>query len=333
MEITKEYGGSQQVLYLVTDLIVANVRKRLEFSPRIDEDYLVSVEAKRVAAALLPDEATRIMRHESVRDELVLVAAVGLKRFRALKRYIAMSAAFRANPQTFWKACQWEKYGSAANQKWADVASICEASQKFLNDHLEELTADENMPETFPDLFESDFAAFTLKYNLFKQRLEEARTGTETKLAANNDLYHTVMDNLCLNGQLIFEDSPAISSEYSYEAASQMLDKGDGSALGVKVTQDIDGVMVAMPGVDVFIVGTSIHETTNGTGATDINRLADGPIKVRLVADGYEERLIDMVMDGTRKMLRVVMVPLFEGEMKVGSDVPAAQPVVEKSNQ
>jgi len=239
-----------------------------------------------------------------------------------------MSNAFKSDPETFWKACQWERYGDAANQSWSDVSEICEASVKFISDHLTELTADNNMPLSFQDLFESDFSAYSLKLELFGQRLEEAKNGTENKLIANNELYHILMNNLCLTGQYLFEDSPAKSSEYSYEAVSTMFDHGSPSAVAVRAMQDIDGVMVPMANVDVSIVGTDIHESTNAEGAAEITRLSNGALKVRLRADGFEERIIDMEMDGTRKMLKVVMIPLFEGEMKVGSEAVSQQTAV-----
>ena len=130
-EVTKEHPGSQQVLYMATDLIIANVKKRqpafLEFSERYTTEFIDSVAAKRTVASQMADEATRVMRHESVRDELVLVAAICLKRFRSLKRYIALAQAFKADPETFWKACQWERYTAAANHSWPDGNFVADA--------------------------------------------------------------------------------------------------------------------------------------------------------------------------------------------------------------
>ncbi|MEP7171089.1 MAG: carboxypeptidase-like regulatory domain-containing protein [Bacteroidota bacterium] len=313
-----------QVLYLASDLIIANVRKRLpvffDYSERYTGTYLDSIATKRATASQLPDEAMRTMRHESVRNELVIVAAVVLKRFRALKRYIALSTAFKSNPETFWKACQWEKYASAANQSWVDVTAIGEASIKFITEELSQLTADHNMPGSFQDLFEADFLVYQNKLKLFEDRLQEAKTGTESKLDANNELYNLVIQELCLTGQYLFEDSAAISSEYSFEAVSQMLEPGSPSAVAAKVTQEIDGVMVPMQNVDVTIVGTDLHESTNAEGAAEITRLSEGPVRVRFTADGFVPQTIDTTLDGTRRMLKIIMVPLFTGEMKVGSE-------------
>ncbi|MEP7169903.1 MAG: hypothetical protein ABI855_11085 [Bacteroidota bacterium] len=322
-EVTKDYPGSQQVLYLATDTITANVRKRLanffEFKELYTEAFLTSVEQKRINAALLPDEAMRAMGHDSVRDVLVIVAAVCLKRFRSLKRYIATAPAFSSNKESFWNACGWrDHYAAAANDSWQDVSALCEASIKFISDHLPELSAGHNMPAGFPQQFIDSFADYTTTFNLFEQRLEAARTGTEAKLIANNDLYHTVIDFFCLDGSHIFEDSFAISKEYSYEAVSEMLSPSGPSAIAVETVKDEGGVEVAMPSVDISIVGTSIHETTNGEGHAEINRIANGPVRMLAKADGFKDQIIDITLDGTRKQVKIVMAPLFAGEMKVG---------------
>jgi hypothetical protein len=325
MEVTKEYPGSQQVLYLATDTIIANVRKRLdqfhEFKNLYTETFLQSVEQKRTNAMMLADEAARTYGHESVRAELVLVAAVCLKRFRSLKRYIA--TAYPSNPSQALNSAGWGYYTDASNQSWADVSSLCEASIKFIGEHLSELTAGNNMPVGFQQMFIDSFDIYTTTFKLFDQRLQAARTGTESKLVANNDLYHTVMDYFCLDGQNIFEDSFAISREYSYEAVSEMLAPSGPSSLVVETVKDEDGVMVPMSSVEISIVGTDIHETTNAAGRAEANRIANGPIKVRATADGFEDRLIDVTLDGTRKHLKIVMVPLFEGEMTVGASPEA----------
>ncbi|MEO5571122.1 MAG: carboxypeptidase-like regulatory domain-containing protein [Bacteroidia bacterium] len=330
--IKKEFPGSQATLYLATSIITENVRKRLQnftnFSNRYNSAYLTEVDEQAEAARLLADDSTRTMGHETVRLELVLTAAVCLKRFRAFKRYIAF--AFPENTQLYWSNAGWNFYTAASNQKWQAVKSLCEASLSFMSANLVALSASQNMPAGFVQTFEDAFEAFTVQMNLFYQKTELAKTGTETKLIANNALYRVVMDNFCLAGQTIFEDSPAVSSEYSYEAVSAMISPDNGSGIVAEIVRDEDGVMVAMPNVELSIIGTDKSSTTDAQGRGELQQLASGAVKLRVVADGFEERIIDMELTGTTKHINIVMVPLFEGEFEIGS-APAEEVVSQKS--
>jgi hypothetical protein len=195
------------------------------------------------------------------------------------------------------------------------------------------LQANQNMPATFPELFSTAFENYKTKHSEFTAKLSSSKTGTEEKLVKNNTLFAAIME-CCKDGFHIFEDDgDAIRDQYSYEAVNEMITGGGSSALAVQASKEVDGETVPMSGVDIHILGTDKHETTNDAGRTEDIRLKEGLVRFRASADGFEDLVIETTLDGTRRLLKIVMIPLFEGEMNVGPQAGTPQPQPEKQPQ
>jgi hypothetical protein len=327
----KLYPGSLPNLFLASDIILDNVRKRLpqftDHKSYYSETFLDGLRLELRATEGMPDDATRALWHKQARTNVENAAAFSLQLFRGLKRFVY--TAFPENTQDYYIAMGLGYYASAANKTWDSVKALCVAANGFIAENLDALTANDNMNPEFQEEFLTASADFNTKLGIFYQKQELAKTGASDRNTACGAIYKKII-GCCLDGQYIFESDDTIKKEYSFEAVSEMVSPPTSSGIIAKAVHEVDGVMVPMPGVEISIVGMDKSGITTIAGTTEFTQLPEASLKIRARADGYEDLLLDFDTEaGVTSRLRIVMIPLFDGPMQVGAEANSPQPAAE----
>jgi len=266
------YSIAQSVLYDTSRIIMQNCKNVLArftaFSPIYTVTYADAIIAAVSAAENMPGEAARALEHKTRRQELEALGKTCRELWQGLKRYIT-----KAFTEEYWEmnwlAAGWDDYEQASNENWDKVNAMMLAGSGYINDHAGELTA---MPAGYADEFRAAKDAFSVKFAEFTQAELDARTGTDDKITANNDVYRQVIE-VCLDGQHIFGDDENMKEQFSFEKMSELV-KPTGAA-GLKGTVTKDGQ--PQPGLIVELENGNLSVITDAEGAFSFgNKLSSG---------------------------------------------------------
>src|SRR5665213_826914 len=84
-------------------------------------------------------------------------------------------------------------YLKASGNNWSAVRSLIDAANSFISANLGALTADGNMPETFPAAFSEAGASFVNLSVTFFEIDNEKKMLVNQKIEANNAIYESVI--------------------------------------------------------------------------------------------------------------------------------------------
>ncbi len=326
------FNCSQPSLYSICGTLAENLLNNIEpmgaFKPKYTPEFVETFRTEIDTARALPGQDARTAMHEGVRIEMTDKAKACLKKWQFLKRYIA-DAYPEAMHKTMWNAAGWPDYEKAASQNWEHVSALMNAGYQFMQTHLAELTANENMPAGFPAEYLASSASFNVSYDLFKQRMQQSAAGTQAKAEANNALYRKAI-SICEDGYQLFSHDPALQQQFSFNRLSEMVTPPGASSVIVTVTSAVNNEPLPMSTVTV----RGVEYTTNAQGRMEKHQLSAGPADISVEADGYlplEETVT--LTTGTAKHIHIQLAPLFTGALTPGpqptatiTEEPAEQP-------
>ncbi len=306
----KNYPVSQAVLYIVCQNIIDNLRANLaaftEFSASYDSAFVDGLQKALDDAKALPTESIRALQHESLRLEMVEMLKPTLKKWKALKRYIA-KAFTDAFHEANWNAAGWANYQPAADKSWPSVNALMSAGMQYISDNKTVLLANDNMPATFEDAFRVSANDFANKNKAFIAAKQLAQQGTDAKITLNADLYSAII-KVCLDGQLIFEDE-YLEKEFSFAAVAELVTPAGAAEAAIEVKNK--NTEMPLAGVEVVVVGTDKQTVTNNEGDAELTELSEGPAKLKFMCDGFADLFVDFDFTaGVRSRVKVEMVPL-----------------------
>jgi|SRR6185436_960800 len=250
------YPTAQSVLYDTCRIIMQNCKNNLAvftaFSALYTLVFVDAIIAAIDAAESMPSEAARALEHKTRRQELEFLAKDCRNLWQGLKRYIT-----KAFPEEYWEmnwtAAGWADYEQASNDNWTKVKAMMISGSQYIAAHTSELTA---MPSGYPAEFDAKMDAFSTKFDEFTQAELDARTGTDDKITANNDLYKRVIE-LCLDGQHIYATDDNMKEQFSFEKMSELVKPIGAAGLKGVVTKDGQpqaGLIVELENGDVSVI-------------------------------------------------------------------------------
>lgn len=330
----KNYGVSQEVLYLIAAMIIDSLESKLEsfaeFSASYTPEFIVDLRDKLTKAQNMPNDAARTLAHEQARAQMVEMLADTLNKWKLLKRYISHAFTNEDQRRANYSAAGWQYYEPAQQLNWASVIALMNQGSLYIEEYNAVLAANQNMPATFPTQFNAAQAAFAAKQQEFSQAKQIAQAGTNDKIEADNLLYTLIMD-VCQDGQVIFEGT-ITENEFVFSRVADLIAPVGPSGLLVEVINKNTGN--AIIGAQVSIVGTDKLQSTNSQGETDITQVkADVEQNLKVAADGFADYFIKFTTQpGVRKTMRVQLEPLMvevpaEAPIAATPAPPVAQPV------
>ena len=290
--LTPNYRCSQQELYTACRLGWQSCQQHLadfaNFKPRYTSSF-IDGKLKEVEIALtLKDDQARGEQSEILRINLGEAATTCLANWQKLKRYIA--DAFPENLQKPKLEAAGQAYYAAAGQNnWDSCRGLLTNGSTFIHNNLADLTANENMPDTFESKFNDDKGKFESIHRDFLDSEETSVINTEGKITANNNIYSSLIA-MFLDGQEIFKTQEAVQKQFIFDQVLNLV-SGTGTA-GIKgqITNSKDKSPIV--GASITILLTNKTTITDGNGKYEINQVAAGKYQVVISAEGYIEKTI-----------------------------------------
>ncbi|MEO5570885.1 MAG: carboxypeptidase-like regulatory domain-containing protein [Bacteroidia bacterium] len=120
-----------------------------------------------------------------------------------------------------------------------------------------------------------------------------------------------------VDGHHLFMANDEMRKQFSFEAVSAVVEPPRAATFIADVT--LNGVK--KQGAEVSIVRTSKTGVTDANGKCTLTQLQDGQVVCKIVCDGCPDQRVNVTLSaGTTSRISVALVPLFTGEMMVGSE-------------
>jgi len=284
---TKNYNCTQPELYAVCRNGWANYNRSLAsftiFRPIYTNPYGLSRIAEITAAELLPDEQTRDAAAESARVTLSLAGEVCLSNWQTLKRYII--AAFQPSyHKSMLEAAGSMLYEQARGENWDVLNELNVSGSRFIAANNTVLSNNQNMPAFFPGNFNNAKTGYEAKYLAFTQAEETAKSQTDAKVVANNNLYSKLI-SMFLDGQEIFKSNTTLVQEFIFADVLNLITSP--GAAGLKGVIRNSAGNAPLEGVTVTIVELAKTAVSDVDGSYDFSRIASGDFTVKFEKAGF----------------------------------------------
>ncbi len=316
--ITPLFSCSQPLMYQTARTMWINCKEFIiqmgGFKSFYTVDYCDARIAEIDAAEAMKSEAARALQHESVRFDLVTLADDVRGNWQALKQYISSVYKEKELREMNWRAAGWSSYDRASDDNWTSVQSLISEGKKYIEENLDTLTENNNMPVTFPATFIAAGSAFNSKLVDFGQAQETAGVETDAKNNANNDVYSKAID-MGQDGQFVMRKDESKRKQFSFEAVSEMLEPKGSSTLVVELRDTETNAVIKT--FEVTNLETQ-RTVTSIEGRAEMGLQAAGENKqYRIVADGYPEETISVNMNtGTKVVKKLTVAPLISAAAK-----------------
>ncbi len=285
-EMKSNYGTPQQILYSVClaawDLCNGYLPQFSALKSLYTEAYITSAVAAVQAAKQLPESRQTVAARKEARISLANAARQVLHNWQLLKVYITQ--AFDADMvKAKLEEAGSALYAKASSDNWSAIGNLIDMANAFITNNLEPLTANNNMPETFPVVFSEDGIACINLSVTFAQVDMEKEMATAVKIEANNAIYETAMDML-KDGQQIFKENAPVKRQFTFSYLTSLY-QGEGSAslkgyIVNALNQPVEGVIIQSQDL-------KYTATTNAKGYYRISRVAEGTYTFNITCPGY----------------------------------------------
>jgi hypothetical protein len=315
------------VLKLMWESCRANRLAMAAFKGKYTEEFIDARIAEIVAAQMMPSQEAVALIHSRLHNDALVLAKAGRRNWQSLKLYIteyAVNAELNVDDEL--NAAGWADYEKASNDSFASLEDLLLNGSQYIADHSEALTADDNMPEGFPEIYNTKMAEVEAKVAAFHAAVEAAPLATAAKVEAFNNCYAAGI-SMGIDGQHVMADNEELKKQFSFEAVMGVVTPPGAPELDVQVK--LNGEL--KQGAEVSIVGTDKRGTTDTNGETLLTQLSSGAVVCKIVCDGCADKFVNVTLSpGVTSRIHVTLEPLFDGEMTVGSEhaEESAEPAV-----
>jgi len=283
------YNCRMSELYTIARLGWANCNTLLADFTAMSAAYNLALTAARRAeidaAELLPDFQARTAAQELLRISLVDQLPSILGNFQLLKRYI--SYAFPASQyQVQSDAAGQGYYLEASSENWDSAIAMCVSAENYMTANSVALLANSNMPIGFQASFVALMSTFQNTYVSFENERLATLVDTETKVAANNQLY-TNLIAMFKDAQYISAFTEAQKQAFIFAKNLQLISGAGLGGFGGTVT-DATTLGAGVAGATVDIITLGITAITQSDGTYTFPSVPAGTYTVEISAAGYQ---------------------------------------------
>lgn len=251
MATEANYRSTQPELYTVAETGWNSLEEKLpdffNFKPKYDALFIADRRAELAAAETLPDEQARYADVEVAEVTMKEKAKIARAKWQMLKRYI-IDAFPASNQKARLEEAGSLNYEKAAADNWELVKELMKSGSQFINNHLAELTANNNMPAGFQLIFDTSKSEFNTAFSGFLTKTELAVVATQTKITANNLVYDKLI-NMMDDGKEIFKDDEAVRKQFVFDEVLALIKLTISDSAGYE-TEDFE-----IPAASSIIVG------------------------------------------------------------------------------
>ena len=243
------YKETQDELYEGCQLLATSMDEELSslaaFKAKYDAAFVTAFRSTIQAAIALPDDGQRAAAHEILRIEMVTAVDTEVREaLSSLRLYIRDAYTNAEEREVRLKEAGFNDYEAAMKYNWEKLKGLLKNSNDFITNHLTDLTANNNMPATFPAIIatmktDAD-SAVTELLNL----RENAKQGTQSKLIANNEL-NKQKNAICEDGQHVFRNNEAKRAQFTWTSIMDLVSPPGKAGLKFDVKEDITNNPIA----------------------------------------------------------------------------------------
>jgi hypothetical protein len=283
----KIYSISQEILYTVciaawklcslkltnfsalkafyTEAFVANAMQAVKEAQQLPQSR-ATIEARTEARVNLM-KSTRKVRHN----------------WQVLKMYITKAFDEKLVKSKL-QAAGASLYPQASADNWSAVRSLIEATNTFIVNNLDALTAAENMPAEFQATFKTGGDNCIAAYVIFSHINMEKETATSIKIDANNAIYASVIEML-KDGQQIFKEDVIMKRKFTFHYLVSMNRGERPASLKGKIVNNLN---MPVAGAVILSQDERYMRTTNKKGQYHIKGIAAGTYIFTITCPGYD---------------------------------------------
>ncbi len=234
------------------------------------------------AAKQLPDTLKGMENRKSARINLVQSGVPVKNYWQNLKMYI--TAAFSAElVPAMLDGAGASYYAKADANNWTAMSDLINAANNFIDAHLDELMANDNMPGTFPKAFARAGEDFINQALLFYNADNQKKILVADKIEANNGINNTLMA-MMKDGQQVFRNDPATKALFVFDAQLQLRQGTGVASLAGYITNESK---LPISGAVITSDELGYRAITNAKGHYSINRMLAGTYFITISCPGY----------------------------------------------
>ena len=286
MKPTKNYSCTKELLY-TTSLAIWNNCSNYQtdfagFKARYTPDFIADAIQKVKDAQALPDSRQAIAARSAARINLIAACDTVKLYWQMLKSYITEAYSKEVAPAML-EGAGASLYKKVSGDNWSSARSLIDAANNFISQNLEALTANANMPETFPALFANSGENFN-NLSVVYFDIDNAKKMLVTqKLEANNTICESVM-SMCKDGQQIFKNDVAVLNLFVFDQQLSSRRGVGSSSLSGYIRNEAQ-----LPIIGALIESAELgyQAFTNSDGRFSIKRMVAGNYNISVSFPGY----------------------------------------------
>ncbi len=257
-------------------------------------------------AQVLPAVTARYAQSEKLRIKLVQINQELCDAFQKLKLYITDAYAPEYHKVNFNEAGQ-NFYEEAAAKNWDKSSDLAAAMDLYIDKHLSDLTAGQNMPSAFQATVTGLKTQFENQYQDFADATETAKVATQTKVEANNQLHENLM-SMFKDGQQIFKRNQAVLDQFTFDTVLSLVTNTQAS---IKAQIQDKNTLLGLADAIISIIPSDTELTTDLNGEAHAN-IAAGTYTITITHPQYVTETIDNfdVKASQGNILKVKLTPL-----------------------
>jgi hypothetical protein len=307
MKSTKIYSCTKKLLYSIcttcwnscSNYVTDFTSFKAFYTPQFISTQLQAIED----AKALPDSRQIIAARRNARVNLIAAADIVKSNWQNLKVYITKAYSKDLAPAML-DAAGADLYRKVSANNWGAITALIDAANTVIADNLADLTANNNMPETFQATFQTAGENCIGLATTFFEADNAKKFVVQNKLAANNAIYESTIEML-KDGQQIFKDNAAVKPFFVFsEQAAVQEGKNTASVYGY-IKND---AKLPVVGATVTSKELGYSAITNEKGRYSITRMVEGDYTLTITCPGYVSQDIQVtVVAGTKTKATVTL--------------------------
>ncbi len=243
------YKETQDELYEGCELLATSMGEEIvplgNFKAKYNAVFVAAFRGTIATAKNLPDDDQRVAAHEILRIKMVKFTDNKIREsLGSLRLYIRDAYDDVDEREVRLREAGFNDYEQALNYNWEKLKGFLKNANDFITNNLADLTANNNMPVTFPPIIstiKTDLDAAVT--NLLNLR-ENAKQGTQAKIIANNEL-NKQKNAICEDGQHVFRNDEAKRAQFVWDSIMQIVSPPGKAGLRFDVKEDITNTPIA----------------------------------------------------------------------------------------
>jgi len=312
-----KYKCEQDVLYDAGRLGWDNY-ERIQPQFALRSDYFtmqVSTDAKKAIdlAEAMPDKASRQLAASNALTEMERLNPLITTEFQFLELFIRKAYPNTAEAEL--AAAGGTYFAKAIKQNWGATESLARKAKSYMEAHLADLTANNNMPTTFPDAFNALGDAFIAQRSIRNNSLGTSETGTTEKIQANNAVYDTLIKMLEF-GKLITKNNKTEEKKFVFEELKKVVKGRKPAGAEGKVKAEVTNKLIANATLSARNLNPNAPQQSYSTTTDDMGKfflqMASGEYEITISAPGFTDIVVPKfkVKIGTKSRLNPVLAAM-----------------------